>query len=115
MTYKLEHIKFSEIFRTLCSLFGYFDSRGRDDNFTVSEIMTWGDIEMPFIDDCQRSDQNFATYLLTSPTLCASFDQVSTFAEAERPDFRKHFACTPQTPYRSTCGCFPCTSSKHLV
>ncbi|KAF5403004.1 hypothetical protein PHET_03587 [Paragonimus heterotremus] len=115
MTHKLKHIKFSELFGTLCSLFGYFDSGGRSANSILPEIMSWGDIEMPFIDDYQRSDQTFVTYLLTSPTLCASFDQLSTLTEAERPDFRRHFASTSQTPHRLSCGCFPCTSLKHPV
>ncbi|KAF8568281.1 hypothetical protein P879_05102 [Paragonimus westermani] len=115
MTPKLQHTKFIKLFGTLCSIFPCSDSRGREENFTLPEIMAWSNIEMPFIDDYHRSDKNFTTYPLSNPTLCASFDKLSTLTEAERPDFRNHFSSTSQKPYRSSCGCFPCTSSKRLV
>ncbi|KAA3682401.1 uncharacterized protein DEA37_0007323 [Paragonimus westermani] len=115
MTRKLQHTKFNKLFGTLCSFLRCSDSRGHEDNFTLPEIMAWGNIDMPFIDDYHRSDKTFTTYPLTSPTLCASFDKLSTLTEAERPDFRNQFSFTSHKPYRSSCGCFPCTFSKHLV
>ncbi|OON19271.1 hypothetical protein X801_04864, partial [Opisthorchis viverrini] len=57
---------------------------------SLSRVLQYGDIDLPFIDECWQKDAAHLFCALHGPNLCASFDCLSLMTELDKSFDGKH-------------------------
>ncbi|KAG5446055.1 hypothetical protein CSKR_103870 [Clonorchis sinensis] len=70
---------------------------------SLSRVLQYGDIDLPFIDECWQKDAAHLFCALHGSNLCASFDCLSLITELDKSFDGKH-----SKRENLTCGCLPC-------